>query len=178
MKRVYLAILGTVLISAAGYAQKGNNAIGVAVDAAVPVGTLSDATSFGIGGTVKGLYGIGTAGQLTLTTGYSSFSAKKEVKEALGASKVTQGVIPILAGYRHNFNGFFAEPQIGYGIYTSKIKGGLFESDGSEGAFTWAIGGGYVFNKKFEAGVRYQSGTSDGESSGFIGIRVGYNFSL
>ena len=178
MKKVYLAILGTVLISAASYAQKGNNAIGVAVDAAVPVGSLSDATSFGIGSTAKGLYGIGTAGQLTLTVGYTSFSAKKEIKEALGASKFTQGVIPILAGYRHNFNGFFAEPQIGYGIYTTKIKGGLFESDGNEGALTWAIGGGYVFNKKIEAGVRYQSGTKDGESSGFIGVRVGYNFSL
>ena len=178
MKRVYLAILGTVLISAASYAQKGNNAVSVAVDAAIPVGSLSDATSFGIGGTVKGLYGIGTAGQITLTSGYTTFSAKKEIKQALGASKVTQGVIPILAGYRHNFNGFFAEPQIGYGIYSGKIKGGLFESSDSEGAFTWAIGGGYVFNKKLEAGVRYQSGSKDGESSGFIGVRVGYNFSL
>lgn len=178
MKRVYLAILGTVLFAASGFAQKGNNAISVGAEAALPVGTLSDATSFGIGGSVKGLYGIGSAGQITLTSGYSTFSAKKELKELLGASKITQGVIPILAGYRHNFNGFFAEPQIGYGVYTGKIKGGMFESNSSEGAFTWAIGAGYVFNKKVEAGVRYQSGSSDGESSGFIGLRVGYNFSL
>jgi len=35
----------------------------------------------------------------------------------------------------------------------------------------------YVFNR-FEAGVRYQNMHKDGESSGFIGIRIGYNFSL
>jgi len=178
MKRVYLVILGTVLISAASFAQKGNNQASVALDVALPVGDLADASSIGIGGTLKGLYGVGTAGQITLTTGYTTFSAKKEIKDALGASKVSQGVIPILVGYRHHFNGFFAEPQVGYGIYTSKVKGGIFDSKDSGGAFTWAIGGGYVFNQKIEAGIRYQSGTKDGESSGFVGVRIGYNFSL
>lgn len=178
MKRVYLVLLGTVLFSAAGFAQKGNNQVSVAADVAIPTGDLGDATSIGLGATVKGLYGIGTAGQITFTTGYTAFSAKKELKDALGADKMSQGVIPFLAGYRHNFNGFFAEPQIGYGVYSSKIKGGMFDSKDSDGAFTWAIGAGYVFNQKVEAGLRYQSASKNGESTGFLGIRVGYNFSL
>jgi long-subunit fatty acid transport protein len=127
---------------------------------------------------VKGLYGIGEAGQITFTTGLMVAGGKKDFKESLGADKVTSTMIPLLAGYRHNFSGFYAEPQIGYGIYSAKIKGGDYDMKDSQGAFTWAIGGGYKFNDKIEAGLRYQSMHKDGGSSGFFGVRVGYLFSL
>jgi hypothetical protein len=126
---------------------------------------------------VKGLYGVGEAGQITFTTGILSSGAKNEYKDLLGASKITSTMIPLLAGYRHNFNRFYAEPQIGYGIYGAKIKGGDYASKDSERAFTGAAGVGYVYNN-FEGGVRYQSMHKDGESSGMIGFRIGYNFSL
>ena len=177
MKKVFLVLFSVSLFSLASFAQKGNNAIGVAAEVGLPTGDVADVSSIGLGGTVKGLYGIGTAGQLTFTTGYISFSGKKEIKDLLEADKVTNSLIPILAGYRHNFNGFFAEPQIGYSISKSKIKGGMFESSESDGAFTWAAGVGYKFNQ-FEVGARYQSMHKDGESSAFVGFRVGYNFSL
>ncbi|MBL7745324.1 MAG: outer membrane beta-barrel protein [Chitinophagaceae bacterium] len=177
MKRVYVFILGAVLFSASGFAQKGNNQVGVAAELGLPTGDFGDFSKAGIGGSVKGLYGIGKAGQITLTTGILSFRAKSEFEEALEADKITQTVIPILAGYRHNFSGFYAEPQVGYGIYGAKIKGGIFDSKDSEGAFTWAIGVGYVV-KGFEVGARYQSGHKDGDSNALIGFRVGYNFSL
>ena len=100
-----------------------------------------------------------------------------EYKDLLGADKITSTMIPLLAGYRHHFKGFYAEPQIGYGIYGVKIKGGDYAMKDSEGAFTWAIGAGYLFNN-FEAGIRYQNMHKDGEGSGFFGVRLGYNFSL
>jgi len=177
MKKVFLAIFGIVAFGAASLAQKGNNQITPALELALPTGDAGDASSLGLGVTVKGLYGVGNAGQLTLTTGYLAAGTKKELKDLLGADKITSNMIPILAGYRHHFKGFYAEPQVGYGIYGAKIKGGEFESSESEGAFTWAAGIGYIYNN-FEVGARYQSMHRDGESSGFVGIRLGYNFSL
>ena len=177
MKKVFLSIFGIVAIAAGSFAQQGNNQISSAAEVALPTGDGGDVNKIGLGVTVKGLYGIGEAGQITFTTGLLSSGAKNEYKDLLGASKITSTMIPLLAGYRHNFNGFYAEPQIGYGIYGVKVKGGDYAMKDSEGAFTWAAGVGYVFNS-FEAGVRYQNMHKGGESSGFIGIRIGYNFSL
>lgn len=176
MKKVFLA-MGLSFIAAISFAQSGNNQISVGADLAIPTGDLKDLSKIGFGGTVKGLYGIGTAGQITLTSGFISFAVKSEYEELLDADKITSTMIPILAGYRHNFNGFYAEPQIGYGIYAAKIKGGMFDSSDSEGAFTWAVGAGYVVNN-IDFSARYQSASKDGSTQSFFGIRVGYLFSL
>lgn len=178
MKKVFLSILGIVAIATASVAQTGNNQVIPAAEIALPTGDASDVQSIGLGVTVKGLYGVGEAGQITFTTGLMVAGGKKDFKEALGADKITSTMIPLLAGYRHNFDKIYAEPQIGYGIYSAKIKGGDYDAKDSQGAFTWAIGGGYKFNDKIEAGLRYQSMHKDGGSSGFFGVRVGYMFSL
>ena len=111
---------------------------------------------------------------MTFTSGYSSFKSAGEWADF----NVTQTAIPFLIGYRANFNGFFVEPQIGYGAYSEKYP----EDDGfatdSGGAFTWAAGLGYVFNKKIELSARYQSASKEGSSVTMFGLRVGYNFSL
>ncbi len=173
MKKVFLSIFAMTAIAVVSFAQQGSFKLSPAVELAVPTGDAADNSKPGLGVTVKGLYGISEAGQVTLTSGLLVSGAKKDIKEMLGADKVTSTMIPILAGYRHNFNGIYVEPQVGYGIYGSKIKGGEFDSKESDGAFTWAAGAGYVFNN-FEAGVRYQSAHKDGSSSGFFGVRLGY----
>lgn len=177
MKKVFLSIIAIIAFFAGSFAQQGKNQISPAVEVAIPTGDAGESSQLGLGVTVKGLYGVGEVGQLTFTTGYLAASAKKDFKELLGANKINSTMIPLLAGYRHNFNGFYAEPQIGYGIYRAKVKGGDYASSDSHGAFTWAAGVGYVYNN-FEGGVRYQSAHKDGESSGMIGFRIGYNFSL
>jgi hypothetical protein len=177
MKKVFLSFAVMIVFAATGFAQKGNNQVSAAAEVALHTGDAADVNKIGIGATVKGLYGIGEAGQVTFTTGLLTSGAKNEYKEYLGASKITSTMIPLLAGYRHHFNGFFAEPQIGYGIYGVKVKGGSYASKDSEGAFTWAIGGGYIFDQ-FEAGIRYQSMSKGGSSSGFFGVRLGYLFSV
>ena len=177
MKKVFFLIFGIIVISAVAVAQKGNNQITPAVEVAFPTGDAGEASPVGVGVTVKGLYGVGQAGQITLTTGYLSAGAKKEYKDLLGADKITSTMVPLLAGYRHHFKGFYAEPQVGYGIYGAKIKGGEYAGSDSQGAFTWAGGIGYIY-KNVEVGARYQSMHKDGESSGFIGVRLGYNFSV
>lgn len=179
MKKIFAIVIASVFITATGFAQKGNNKIGVGADLSFPTGDFGEAFKTGFGGYVKGMYGIGEAGQITFTTGYSGF----KMKDAIDEFKMTTSIIPLLAGYRHNFQSFFAEGQLGYGIYGVKVKTTMDEFEGlegkdSEGAFTWALNAGYVFNDKIEVSARYQSGHKDGSSQSLFGLRVGYNFSL
>ncbi len=176
MKKLFL-LTAIACISLLAKAQSGNNQIGVAFEVGIPLGDFGDAAKAGFGGLVRGAYGVGTAGHITLTTGYTSFRSKSDLEDALGADKITYSIIPILAGYRHNFSGFYIEPQIGYGIYGSNIKGGLFDGSNSEGAFTY--GGGLGYEKSgFEIGARIQAATKNGSTTSYIGFHVGYNFNL
>lgn len=143
----------------------------------LPISDFGDGYSFGYGGYLKGLLGIGTAGQVTLTTGYTIYPAKDDLENALGADKITATIIPVLAGYRHNFNGFYVEPQVGYGSYGTKIKVGGVSGNGSSGAFTYAVGAGFA-RGAFDAGVRYQGASKSGSTTSLVGIHLGYNFSL
>lgn len=153
-------------LSLLSHAQKGNNQIGVAFEAGLPTGDFGDAVKTGFGGSLKGLLGVGTAGQVSLTAGYTSFGVKD-------ASDANFTIVPILLGYRHNFSGLYLEPQVGYGSYAFK-EGGISVSSGQ---FTWAIGLGYAMSG-FDIGARYQSASKDGESTSLVGLHVGYNFSL
>lgn len=174
MRKVFLVLASVFALSAAN-AQTGKNQVGIGVDLGLPMGDFGDAAKLGIGGYAKYLHGVGSAGQVTLTSGYQKFSGK-DLPEGTSASF---SVIPILAGYRHNFGGGYVEPQLGYGIYGSKWDFGSFGSGSeSSGAFTWAVGAGYAMEQGLDLGVRYQSGSKDGGTISFIGFRVGYNFSL
>ena len=174
MKKLFLAIC-IAAISVTSYSQKGHNQIGIGADVGIPIGDFGDAFKTGFGGYAKGLFGIGEAGQITFTTGYLAFKAKD-----LGSDEsLTASIIPLMLGYRHNFSGFYAEPQAGYNIFGAKAKFfGQSESD-SEGGFGYAIGIGYVISN-VDLGVRYQGGkpSGDGDDWSFIGIHVGYNFTL
>lgn len=172
MKKVLLAIC-IAAISSVSYGQKGSNAIGIGADLGLPIGDFGDAAKFGFGGYAKFLYGIGEAGQLTLTTGYTTYKGKVESDEV----KYTFNIIPILVGYRHNFSGFYVEPQIGYGSYGTKVKMDGISGSGSSGAFTYAAGVGFA-KSGFDVGVRYQGGSKDGSNISIVGIHIGYNISL
>ncbi|HEU0111953.1 MAG TPA: outer membrane beta-barrel protein [Flavisolibacter sp.] len=173
MRKVFLVVASVFALGVAN-AQTGNNAIGIGAEINLPMGDFGDAFKTGFGGSLKYLHGVGSAGQVTLTTGYSVF----KMKDGDDDFDVTSSIIPILAGYRHNFSGLYVEPQVGYGIYGAKVKMLGEEESDSEGAFTWAIGAGYAMQQGLDLGVRYQSASKDGSSTSFIGFRVGYNFSL
>ena len=174
MKKVLLVLVSAVGLTAASYAQKGTTQIGVAAEVGLPMSDFGDAAKTGFGASVRGLFGIGTAGQISFTTGYTTYGAK-DLPDGMSAHF---NVIPLLAGYRHNFSGFFVEPQLGYGIYGAKVSvDGQGSASDSNGGFTWAVGAGYAKNN-FEGGVRYQSASVQGSTMSLVGIHIGYNFSL
>jgi len=167
------------------YAQKGNNQIGLISEVIFP--TVGDV---GGSGYIKGAYGIGTQGQMTLQVGVSKF--KTDDYRFVFENTMTQGdktkvrLVPVLLGYKQFFNQFYIEPQAGYGELGGKIDEGGDWIRPSVGAFYWAAGAGYQFNK-IGVGIRYQSahatgGTKAGiwgnEQFSFVGINLGYYFSL
>lgn len=171
--KLSLLVLSILLMGVAANAQRGTTEIGVGAEAGLPLGDFGKGFKAGFGGYAKALFGVGFAGQVTATTGYSAFTAKGSSTE----EKVTLYLVPILAGYRQNFNGFYVEPQAGIGIYGAKVKVMGESASSSETKFTWAAGVGYEKNS-IDIGVRYQRGEFEGGSISMVGIRVGYNFQI
>ena len=118
------------------------------------------------------MHGIGTAGQLTLTAG-ATFDSDSE-----GDFKATATQIPILAGYRHYFSGFFVEPQAGYITTSMKMtESGTEIFSASSGSFGYAIGAGYALKQGLDLGVSFRNVAETG-ATGAIIFRVGWNFNL
>jgi hypothetical protein len=173
MRKVILVLASVFALNAAN-AQTGKNQVGIAFEVGLPMGDFKDGVKTGFGGSLKYLHGVGSAGQVTLTSGYTMFNAK----DVPSGYTVKASIIPILLGYRHNFSGAYVEPQVGYGIYGSKFKGGGIDESSSDGAFTWAIGVGYAMEQGLDLGARYQSASKNGSTTSLIGLHIGYNFSL
>jgi len=150
-------------------AQQGEFKINAAAEVGIPLGDFSDITSFGFGVTGKGLYGVSDDGQVGLTIGYLSFSGKKYQGYKYG----NYGVIPIMGSYRHFFDAFYGEAQLGFANIGVRYAGISHTSTD----FSWAIGGGYTFDQ-FDASLRYQGVQTSGDSVGWIGLRFGYTFDL
>jgi hypothetical protein len=167
MKTILIALgvfLGTTIYY---YGQTGNNQIGVGAEGDFLMGSYSSAYNVGFGGNLKGLFGVGQSGQISLTAGYSSFSSKSGTIFA----GQTLSLVPILAGYRYNTsNGFYGEPQIGVGILTTKVPGASY----SQTNFAGSLNVGYVTNG-FDVSLRYYT---EGDVISMFAIRLGYNFSL
>jgi len=174
MRKMYMVLLATILITAGSFAQKGTSFIGAGGELLLPTGLSADYFKTGIGFYAKGLFGVGTAGQITVTSGYAGFKTTIPAEFATSSGRR----IPLLLGYRHNFNGFFVEPQVGYTVLGVTISDGNDYYTDSEGGFTWAAGIGYAFNNKVEVGATYQASSKGGETDAFFGLRLGYNFSL
>lgn len=177
MRKQFLTI-AIVFTFLSANAQKGLNTWGVGADAAFPVGDFNNLSSFGFGGYLKGLYGVGASGQLTFTYSYTSFKVKEDLQNMLGVDKLNVRIMPFMFGYRQNFKGIYLEPQVGYGIYSARARlGGVSGSD-SDGAFAWTVGGGASMGKGLDLGISYQNLTKDSESTSWISLRLGYNFSF
>jgi len=171
MKKTIVLFTCVTIISCSTIAQKGNNQLGIGAEMAMPFGQFDNDFNTGFGGYLKGLFGIGKISQLTLTTGYSRHKAKGQ----LSWFHVSSHIIPFLAGYRISTKGFFVEPQLGYGLYYAEIKD--YNMSETDGAFTYAIGAGYVFHG-LEAGVKYRGGKSGSDDVSVFAVHLGYNISF
>jgi hypothetical protein len=175
MKKMILAICMLTGASLIAQAQRGNNQVKLTAEAGFPGGAYRT----GFGGFVKGLYGVGNSGQLTLMTGLSRFTSGSRND----ISATTVRLIPFMAGYRHNINKFYIEPQVGYGELGGRITLNGDYARPSVAAFFWSASAGLNF-KRVDAGVRFQrahgaqgsaAGTWHNNSFQYTGIYLGFN---
>ena len=171
MRRFFLFAAFTLAITMTTFAQAGNNQVGIGAELNVPLGSFGDAYKTGFGGTIKGLYGIGKAGQGTLTLGYSSFKGKSETSFGYSYEGQTFSMVPILAGYRHHFTGFYLEPQLGVTINGTKASGIKVESMTK---FAAALNAGYEI-KGLDLSLRYHT---EGDVLSLFAARIAYNINL
>lgn len=180
MKKTLIFFALFIFIGFTALAQKGNNQAGVGLEVGFPMGDFGKGSNIGFGGTAKGMYGIGSAGQVELTLGYIGFGAKGNDSDI----KASTGLIPIMFGYRHHLeSGIYLEPQLGLMSISSKVSSinvGGMEFGGASASsthFSFAAGGGYLY-ENFDFGLRYQLVSGSGGSLSFFGLRIGYNFDL
>lgn len=174
MKQALIIIL-SIALAFSGTAQKGSTQIGIGAEIGLPTGEFGSedgGAKAGFGGYIKGLFGVSDAGQITVTTGYTSFT----IKGSTSSLKASISIIPILIGYRHNFNGFYIEPQAGVGIYGARVTFQGESGSSSQNKLTLAAGVGYAKNS-IDIGVRYQTGViKQSPDLTLVAVRFGYNF--
>lgn len=169
MRKVFLTAAAIIGIATASWAQAGKNQLGIGAEIGLHTG---EGGGSAFGGTAKYLHGVGTAGQVTLTAG-AQFDSESEA-----GFKVTGTQIPVLLGYRHHFNGLYVEPQVGYlSTKMTVTENGQKVLSASDGAFAYAVGGGYAFTNGLDLGVSFRNGAKSGYT-GQIVFRAGINFSL
>ena len=167
MKKILLLLTFTILIFNCCLAQKGNNQISVGADVNFLASNgYSSIYNPGIGGDIKGLFGIGSASQLTISGAYSSFSGKSS--SSYGDQTLT--LLPFMAGYRYNLTGVYVEGQAGLGTLTTKASGFSY----SQTNFAAAINIGYIIHG-FDISARYYT---EGDVVSTFAVRLAYNFNL
>ena len=73
---------------------------------------------------------------------------------------------------------FFLEPQAGYISSRAKITvDGEDFGSATDGAFGYAIGGGYALAQGLDLGVSFRN-TAQSGATGMLVFRVGWNFNL
>jgi len=172
MRKLLLVAVLIVSAASASFAQTSKSSssgkFSIGVDPGIPVGSVSDASSFAIGGDIKYSLPAATNFDVSLSAGYSVFIGKTIDFGGQSVKLSNLKAIPVKLGGRYNFNGatgFFGE----FGV------GAAFIQDGGGTAFVYAPGIGYAADGGFEIGARYEGWSKNG-SIGQIGFRVAYSF--
>jgi opacity protein-like surface antigen len=192
MKKFAYIFVAIALLSLAGgcaaYAQQMS--LGVNAEFGLPMGTFSDISDLGIGGTA--LFGYQIDPNLTLTgrAGYISFSGK-DIDAGSFKLKTSYGIIPILVGARYYFT-----PEDTYRIYgaaevglymlsvsaSTTVMGYSVDVTSSETKFGFAPTVGAQFkvgdNMNLDAHVNYSYISTEGDALTYLGIGVGLEFGL
>jgi hypothetical protein len=166
MKKVLFVFAIAMLSFGAVNAQDaGGTHFGGGLRVALPIGTMSNVYSFGIGAELQAEHMFSDMVSGTFTTGYTSFMGK-EYEDGMGGTEKfpSFGYIPLLAGVRvYPSPTFFIGGKLGYGIATG--------SGGSGGDFNYEPQIGYNGTK-----IQVAVGYNGMGSLGHIGLSAIYKF--
>lgn len=175
MKKLLLltAIAGLFAFTSVN-AQTRTPKLSLGAEFAFPMGDFGDATDFGFGGSLQYQHPVAESLSITGSAGYTSFKFKEETVGGVTFGGGSFGTIPVKAGARYYFGeNFFAAGELGAAISTEK---------GGSTGFIYAPGVGVDFpvsdTGSIELGARYEGWSQKGGTSGFIGLRLAYNFGI
>jgi len=141
--------------------------LGFGIEGGIPTGGINDFSKFELGGTARLQYDLTKSVDLTLTSGYYSFTADQAAKDA---NNTALGVIPVKVGAKFFFaqNIYFgAEAGAGFETNTQSKNTKLILSPG----LGWA-------DEHWDVGVRYENLSGQGDSFGTVALRLAYGFDL
>lgn len=146
----------------------GQHEFSLNVEGAIPVGDFAKAFKFGYGSGVKYGYQVNNLSS-AVTVSVNSFALKtKDLGIGTNEYAAYQTIVPMKVGYRHMFNNFWIEPQLGYTyLHTFQNANGW--------APTYAAGLGYR-EGRLDLGIRYEGNVLSGKATSFVGVSIGYLF--
>jgi len=169
MKKVLLSLAIVTIATLSAKAQSDSKSsdsqfkLDIGATAALPIGDLSNVSSFGVGGFLKGAYSVSPNFDVTLTPGYISFIGKT----VDGYKYSSEGLFSALAGGSYLLDGgFHIDAGIGYGSFSG---GGS-----SAGGFAYQAGVGYRIDGGLNINVNYNGVSLTGGSDSYIGLGISY----
>jgi hypothetical protein len=172
MKKLLLltAVAGLFAFSSVN-AQTKTPRLSIGAEFGFPMGDFGDTFNFGYGGSLQYQHPVAPSLLLTGSAGYTEFTTKK-----VAGVSYSSGSIPVKAGGRYYFGeNFFASAELGAAFSTES-------GAGNSTAFVYSPGIGidYPVSDKgsVELGARYEAWSANSTTSGFIGLRLAYNFGL
>jgi hypothetical protein len=143
--------------------------LGVGLEAGIPTGSISNASNFEAGGTLRLQYETSANFAYTLTSGYYNFFGKDYTVGTNTYRYPSLGIVPLKAGIK----AFFSS-----NLYFGAEAGAGFETN-SGGSTELILSPTLGFaNKTWDVGVRYENFSGNGSSFGLVGLRVAYAFVL
>jgi len=178
MKKILLAAFACFSISCA-LAQTGSPKLSIGPEVALPLGSMHDDFSAGVGGSLKLDVPLSNSGfNITLTAGYTDFLGKNISMSTLYYNysyKIENSAyIPVKIGGKYYYSKtFYVEGQVG-AVHT------LSNMHGSGTAFAYSPGVGLalpVSNKNaFDIGLRYEGWSGGGIIADQLALRLAYSF--
>jgi hypothetical protein len=177
---VFLAYTGRAKAQDAPKSSKQEFRLSVGPEAGIPVGDLSNAYDWSIGGSVQADIPLVQYLYVTVNAGYNNFFIKDNIKK-LGGHNMQ--LIPVKAGLKYFPVGniFYVQGEAGVSFLANKTD---LEANKST-AFVYAPQIGALIplapRNYLDVGFRWESSSSfyDGGSyANFLGLRVAYSFGL
>jgi hypothetical protein len=179
MNKIIILIIGFLVLSVSGIAQKEHGVIwGIAANGGIPLGQFRNTHGFGYGGDVavennpkyipsKGFtLDIYDAFNYTLSAGYLNFTGRDSVDAGGIIKRKNAAVIPVLIGMKGVSSGKYLHIQAGCSFTKYLI---------TKAAFAYAFNWGLVIHN-VDLSVRFQGTIREANArDSFIGFRLAVN---
>jgi hypothetical protein len=142
---------------------------GIGINAGIPT---NDAYSFAIGGDIRYQFDVSKQLSIPITAGFTSIQGE-DVTIGTTTINYRYNYVPVKAGLKYFFN------TTGAGLYGLAEAGAAFGTDSGAGTnFVFSPAIGYSWSNGLDLGAKYEGITSNGDTLGYVGLRLAYGFKL